>query len=114
MKKLTNMQIKDLQQILDDMHNDPSCENGMGEWLNYVVGVRYTINEAIDNRDGQIILDAFSDGNYQDFGAVSAVSPAIKPKVKRKNCKSFIKYANYTNLGRNIFKALVKENYIKN
>ncbi len=79
MKKLNNRQISDLQQILDDMHNDPSCDNGQGQWLNFVVWVRNTIDMAIDNRDGQIILDAFADGNYQDFGAVSIVSPK-KPK----------------------------------
>ena len=79
MKNLNNTQIKDLQQILNDMVNDPSCDNGQGQWLNFVVCVRHTIQMAIDNRDGQIILDAFADGNDQDFGACSVVSPK-KPK----------------------------------
>ena len=80
MKNLTNQQISQLQQILDDMYNEPSCDNGQGQWLNYVIGVRHTIQMAIDNRDGQIILDAFADNNDQDFGACSVVSPAKKPK----------------------------------
>ncbi len=79
-KNLTNMQIKDLQQILDDMHNDPSCDNGRGEWLNYVISVRNTIQEAIDTRDGQIIIDAFADNNDQDFGSLGVVLRDIKPK----------------------------------
>ena len=80
MKKLTNRQIQDLQQILDDMHNDPSCDNGQGQWLNFVIDVRDIIQMAIDNRNGQIIIDAFADNNDQDFGACSVVCRNIKTK----------------------------------
>ncbi len=95
MKKLTNRQISDLQQILDDMHNDPHCDNGQGQWLNFVVWVRDIIQMAIDQRDGQIIIDAFADGNFQDFGACSVVSPK-KPKKATAKATAKATVANTT------------------
>ena len=74
MKQLTDDQITSLQQILDDMVDDPRCDNGRGEWTHFVIGVRNAINMAIDDRDGDIIIDYFADDNYEDFGALNIVN----------------------------------------
>ena len=75
MKQLTDEQIALLEQILDKMVDDPRCDNGKGEWTRCAIGIRNSINMAIDYRDGDIIIEDCSNrSNCEDFGALKIVN----------------------------------------